>query len=74
MQPTNTKSLFHSMCALIEKLENGTVDKASADLMIKAAKTAHDFINIELKRVKTLYDIGMTENKLREIEITNPEA
>lgn len=68
MQPTNNKSLFHTMCALIEKIEKGSVTSTQADLMIKAAGKAHDFMNIELKRVRVLHDIGQKGIKLREVE------
>jgi hypothetical protein len=73
MQPTNNKSLFHTMCALIDKIEHNQITNEQADLMIKAAGKCHDLMNLELKRVKTLHEIGKRDTSFREIEIFNPE-
>lgn len=67
MQPTNNKSLFHAMCALMEKIEQKQITNAQADLMIKAAGRAHECMLIELKRARILHEIGQS-SKIREVE------
>jgi hypothetical protein len=74
MQPTNNKSLFHTMCGLIDKIEKNQITNVQADLIIKAAGKCHDFMNLELKRVKVLHEIGKKDTAFREIELTNPDA
>ena len=74
MKPTNNKSMFHTLAQIVQECDEDSKTAANRELKIKALKGMNDSLHYELKRLKTLFECGDTNAKLREIEITNPEA
>ena len=50
MRPVNTKSLFHTLCTTLEKLESDEVDVYKAAATAKLVHECGNLLNYELKR------------------------
>jgi len=72
--PTNNKSLFHTLCVLMEQIANDEIPLEKADRLIAVAGKLQSSLEIELKRAKTEFEIGERAVRIREIELTNPDA
>jgi hypothetical protein len=80
MKPTNNKSLLHFLFQTMEKLENREIDVDTAKAQANLAKQANNSLRYELERATLQLKIneatGIIDKnlKIREIELTNPEA
>ena len=74
LAPSNNKALFHSLANLFAQVANGEIPLEQAEALCNIAGKMQKSMEIEINRVKTNFIIGQTDVKLREIEITNPEA
>lgn len=50
MKPVNSKSLFHLLCATLEKLDSAEIDVATASATAKLVGQCNNLLNYELKR------------------------
>lgn len=50
MQPVNSKSLFHTLCISLEKLDSAEIDVNHANATAKLVGQATNLLNYELKR------------------------
>ena len=50
MKPVNAKSLFHVLCATLEKLDRYEIDVAQANAVSKVVGQCTNLFNYELKR------------------------
>ena len=50
MKPVNTKSIFHTLCDYMEKLDNDEIDVAKASAMSKLTAQANSYLKYELQR------------------------
>jgi hypothetical protein len=80
MKPTNNKSLLHFLFQTMEKLESREIDVDTAKAQANLAKQANNSLRYELERATLQLKIneatGIIDKnlKIREIELTNPEA
>ena len=80
MKPTNNKSLLHFLFQTMEKLESREIDVDTAKAQANLAKQANNSLRYELERATLQLKINeatgiIDQNlKIREIELTNPEA
>ena len=80
MKPTNNKSLLHFLFQTMEKLENRDIDVDTAKAQANLAKQANNSLRYELERATLQLKINEASGiidknlKIREIELTNPEA
>ena len=50
MKPVNTKSLFHTLCNTLDKLDRYEIDVAQANAVAKVVGQCANLLNYELKR------------------------
>ena len=50
MKPVNTKSLFHTLCVTLDKLDRYEIDVAQASAVSKVVGQCTNLLNYELKR------------------------
>lgn len=50
MKPVNTKSLFHTLCNTLDKLDRYEIDVAQANAVSKVVGQCANLLNYELKR------------------------
>ena len=50
MKPINTKSLFHGLCAVLEKLDREEINVSQAAAFSKVVSQCTQLLNYELKR------------------------
>jgi hypothetical protein len=80
MKPTNNKSLLHFLFQTMEKLESREIDVDTAKAQANLAKQANNSLRYELERATLQLKINEASGiidknlKIREIELTNPEA
>jgi hypothetical protein len=80
MKPTNNKSLLHFLFETMGKLESREIDVDTAKAQANLAKQANNALRYELDRTALQLKIneatGIIDKnlKVREIEMTNPEA
>lgn len=80
MKPTNNKSLLHFLFNTMDKLEKKEIDVDTAKAQANLAKQANNALRYELERTTLQLKINEASGiidknlKLREIEVTNPEA
>lgn len=68
MLPVNSKSLFHSICRVWEKLDNDEIDTSKASAFAKLAGQANNYLNYELKRAVIMSNQQYAEHH-RNIEL-----
>ena len=68
MRPVNSKSLFHMLCATLEKLDNGEIDVATASATAKLVGQCNNLLMQELKRAVILSNPEY-ENIHRDLEL-----
>lgn len=54
MKPVNSKSLFHTLCETLEKLDRDEIDVSKASATAKLVGQANNLLNYELKRAMVL--------------------
>lgn len=74
LAPTNNKSLFHSLATMFENVANDEMPIEKAEMLCNIAGRMQKSLEIEINRARTNFVIGHVDSKIREIEITNPEA
>lgn len=74
LAPTNNKSLFHSLGNIFSQVANEEVSLDKANTLCNIAGKMQKSMEIEIDRAKVMFVIGQADSKLREIEVTNPEA
>jgi len=62
MIPVNTKSLFHTLCNTLEKLDHGEVDLNTANTVAKLVAQATNLMNYELKRAVIMSNEDFKKN------------
>jgi len=67
MKPVNSKSLFHTLCETLEKLDRDEIDVSKASATAKLVGQANNLLNYELKRAMVL----SKKNLLKIIEFLN---
>ena len=60
MKPVNTKSLFHTLCVTLDKLDRYEIDVAQASAVSKVVGQCTNLLNYELKRAAL-----MTNNEFK---------
>jgi len=70
MLPVNTKSMFHLLCATMEKLDKDEIDVSKASAMSKLVGQANNLLNYELKRAVVLSNPDYKDNH-RNLESKN---
>ena len=70
MLPVNTKSMFHLLCATMEKLDKDEIDVSKASAMSKLVGQANNLLNYELKRAIVLSNPEYKDNH-RNLESKN---
>lgn len=68
MKPVNSKSLFHMLCATLEKLDSAEIDVATASATAKLVGQCSNLLNYELKRAIIISNPEYSKN-LRNIEL-----
>jgi len=68
MKPVNSKSLFHTLCDTIEKLDHDEIDVSKASAVAKLCGQANNFLLYELKRAQMMSDPRIKEEH-RNIEL-----
>lgn len=66
MKPVNTKSLFHTLCNTLDKLDRYEIDVAQANAVSKVVGQCTNLLNYELKRASLMsdHDIKMEHRNL----------
>lgn len=70
MLPVNSKSLFATLCATLEKLDNAEIDVNQANATAKIVGQCANLLNYELKRAVVLSNPEFKKNH-RNLESKN---
>jgi hypothetical protein len=62
MLPVNSKSLFHTLCATLEKLDNAEIDVNHANATAKLVGQCTNLLNYELKRAMIMSNEEFKKN------------
>lgn len=62
MRPVNSKSLFHMLCATLEKLDSNEIDVAQASATAKLVAQANNLLTYELKRAMIMSNEDYKKN------------
>jgi hypothetical protein len=62
MIPVNTKSLFHTLCQTLERLDKGEIDINTANTVGKLVGQATNLMNYELKRAIVMSNEDFKKN------------
>lgn len=72
--PPNNKAIFHTMSKLLADLLNDELPLEKADRAVNIARVMQKSLEIEIARARNEFVIGSEYCKIREIELTSPEA
>lgn len=62
MTPVNSKSLFHTLCKTLEKLDSAEIDVSQAAVTAKIIGQCTNLLNYELKRAVILSNEEFKKN------------